>query len=412
MLEFAALTAQMEKMLDDGRWRLASLPAALETARRACACRDEHGDFNGLIATARNAGKLPDSWHPARLFHSDAMLCEAQDPVDMPLPHFVAAADGSQIYPDAHRIADCYLLHISGIALRYGALHGEGRANGGALGSDAAGNALMRATPQFFYGAEDDPWHRIAVGGGGAINRELVDARRHIVELNELAALLERSPSDGTAIGLCDGVLDLRISAAQAWREYALDENGRALDALRQCGRPLAGYITASHATDVITGLRVALRAADADSNDGGDATLEALAMLTDTRLFNALLQPGQRSAAFVSSRGMAQHSNEMPRHHTCFFYLKANEGEVARLEFPCWVAERKPWLEQLHALTLEQIAKGAGYPVALMEAHEHAVVRAADREMFYQLLEELMIGRGLQPHRSTKNLSKSRPLV
>jgi hypothetical protein len=409
MLDFAALTAQMEKMLDEGRWRPTSLHAATEAARRACVNCDERGDFNGLIHEARNANQVPDSWHPAQLFHENGLLREAHDPVEMPVPHFVAAADGSQIYPDAHQIADCYLLHISGIALRYGALDNgsAGNSSNGGAAVAVAGEAIMRATPHFFYGAEDDGWHQTAVCGTGAVNHELVDARRHVAELDELAALLEQAPSTGTAIGLCDGVLDLRISAAQAWRECALDENGRALDSLRQCGRPLAGYIAASRATDVITGLRVALRQSDLD-----DRTLEPLAMLTDTRLFNVLLQSGQRSATFTSSRGASQHQVAVSRHQTCFFYLKVDEGEVARLEFPHWVAQQEPWLEQLHALTLEQIAKGAGYPVALMEAHEHAVVRATDRELFYQLLEELMIARNLQPHRSAKSLSKSRPLV
>jgi NurA-like 5'-3' nuclease len=91
---------------------------------------------------------------------------------------------------------------------------------------------------------------------------------------------------------------------------------------------------------------------------------------------------------------------------------LKIEESDVARLEFPIWVAQRDDWLDQIHALTLAQIEKGDGYPLALMEAHEQAVVRGEEREMFYALLEELMMKRNLSPRRSSKNRSKARPLV
>jgi hypothetical protein len=138
-------------------------------------------------------------------------------------------------------------------------------------------------------------------------------------------------------------------------------------------------------------------------------------------RLFDALLQNGGRSATFVSGRnfsgarymsGVQDTDSQTSRHATCFFYLKIDDGNVARLEFPRWVSEPPGWLDRLHALLLLQIEKGGGYPVALMEAHEQAVVRGSERELFYQLLEERMMARGWQPRRSAKNLSKSRPLV
>ncbi len=37
--------------------------------------------------------------------------------------------------------------------------------------------------------------------------------------------------------------------------------------------------------------------------------------------------------------------------------------------------------------MVCDQIRKGSGYPVSLSEAHEQAVVRASDRELFYDLL-------------------------
>ncbi len=44
-------------------------------------------------------------------------------------------------------------------------------------------------------------------------------------------------------------------------------------------------------------------------------------------------------------------------------------------MEVPEWVARRKDLLDLTHALVLDQCRRGQGYPVALSEAHEQAVV-------------------------------------
>jgi hypothetical protein len=45
----------------------------------------------------------------------------------------------------------------------------------------------------------------------------------------------------------------------------------------------------------------------------------------------------------------------------------------------------------------LSQVQKGQGYPVAIAEAHNHAVVRGADRTSFFSLLEREMLKAGLK---------------
>jgi len=70
---------------------------------------------------------------------------------------------------------------------------------------------------------------------------------------------------------------------------------------------------------------------------------------------------------------------------------------EVARLEFPSWVVEDVQLLKTALSLTLAQVIKGFGYPVALAEAHNQAVVRGGDRSRFFALLEQQMIKAGLQ---------------
>jgi len=388
MLDFQSLAAQIQTLLDEAPKDFDPRAQALDAARRACQTCDRDASFNAVIRRA----KVPETWHPALLLDDAAQLCGGETAAPASLPHCVAAADGSQIYPDAHQINDCYLLNISGVALRY---------DDPQVPQGESDNAILGASPHLYGFSPDDQWH--AAAREGFINREFVDARRHVAELDELAQLLESTPC-ATTIGLSDGIFDLRVSAAQGWRNFAEAQNQRVLDRLRETHRPLGGYIAASRASDVVTSLRVILL-------QDGDAQSEILAGLSDVRLFNSLLKSGERSAIFKTTRG-DNGRKEGARHATCFFYFKIEDGEVARLEFPIWVAQTAGWIELLHAVVAAQIEKGDGYPIALMEAHEHAVVRGAERETFYALLEDAMLARGLAPRRSAKGRSKTRPLV
>ncbi len=398
MLDFAILSSQMEKMLDDEASRPQSLDGAFDLSRELCE-RSVENDFNGTIADALNHERVPQNWHPAQLLDNSMAPNTSFMVTNAPDDYRIVASDGSQIYADAHQISDCYLLHLSAIDLHYG----------------QNGSAQMSATPHFFWNGMDDDWHNAASQSGSIVVRELIDARRHVAELDELARLLEEQ-SDVPTLGISDGIFDLRISSQQAWRDWAQNENERALDRLRSCGQPICGYIAASRATDVVTSLRV-LANEWSSENEETSAIITQMARLSDARLFDELLGNGARSPVFLSRRNQ-QSSTGKPtnanasRHQTCFFYLKIEDNNVARLEFPIWVAQNADWLDQIHALTLAQIERGDGYPISLMEAHEHAVVRGADREMFYQLLEELMTSRGLSAQRSSKNRSKTRPLV
>jgi len=79
----------------------------------------------------------------------------------------------------------------------------------------------------------------------------------------------------------------------------------------------------------------------------------------------------------------------------------------MARVEVPLWVAERDELVDLVHALVLDQCRRGHGYPVALMEAHEKAVVTTADREQFWQLVEIALAEDRLTVRSSGKKKSK-----
>jgi hypothetical protein len=52
------------------------------------------------------------------------------------------------------------------------------------------------------------------------------------------------------------------------------------------------------------------------------------------------------------------------------------------------------------------------GYPIALAEAHQHAVVRGAERELFYEMVTAVLLRRGMRATISPKNLGKRRMTV
>ncbi len=84
------------------------------------------------------------------------------------------------------------------------------------------------------------------------------------------------------------------------------------------------------------------------------------------------------------------------PKDQICFCYVHVG-AEVARVEFPLWLAEDHKLLDQTLGILLGQVNKGFGYPVAIAEAHNQAVIRGGDRARFFSLLEQQMVKAGLK---------------
>jgi len=88
------------------------------------------------------------------------------------------------------------------------------------------------------------------------------------------------------------------------------------------------------------------------------------------------------------------------------FFYLNAG-SEIARVEVPQWVAEDADLTGRVHRLSFDQARKGQGYPIALAEAHERAIVRGPEREAFFRLVENAFVRENLPALQTRKALSK-----
>ena len=90
------------------------------------------------------------------------------------------------------------------------------------------------------------------------------------------------------------------------------------------------------------------------------------------------------------------------------FYYLNGG-AEIARVEVPDWLAEDTELLALSHTMLVKQCQLGLGYPVAISEAHEQAVITGHDREEFRRLTLMLLEQRGLpNGPESAKNPSPS----
>ncbi len=318
----------------------------------------------------------------------------------------VIGVDGSHIDVDRHQPVHCYLINMGWAVLSYG----------------SQPNAELGNRPSLYAEEQDlalfDPQHNRDAPVEGA----LLGMKRAVEECRRLAGLAQDCSSSGPLLALMDGSLILWGLSGQVFPDFVrqeLLEKGllRCLDDIKQAAsrRPLAlaSYISLPRSTDVVNVLRLALcphDVADCDGNcprqgHGAERPCDAVAGLMDRDIFYRLLEPGQRSGLFASSsKVVTEHYGE---HAVSFFYLRLDD-EVARLEVPRWVAQDASLVGLVHSLVLDQCRRGYGYPVALAEAHEQAVVTTADRGWFWQTVDEALAGQRLAAYRSAKSRSKS----
>ena len=313
----------------------------------------------------------------------------------------VLATDGSHIDVDRHRSTRCYLINIGAVALRYG---GEP-------------DAVLDSFPHLY--AEDE---ELVIKPAAATGREqmvegtLLGIKRAVEECRHLSMLAAQPSPGSNCLALLDGTLILwGLEAYPDFVAEALLDNGflPCLEEIRKQNRDkkvaLASYISFPRSTDVVNVLRVAIcphEVADCDRfcPPHKERDCEGVAGVTDRELFMDLLEPGERSALFISPSKITK--ERYGEHRIYFFYVRLEE-EVARVETPRWAAENPDLLALTHGLLLDQCWRGQGYPVALSEAHEQAVVTTADRAEFWQLVESLCVEEKIPTLTSAKSFSK-----
>jgi hypothetical protein len=169
---------------------------------------------------------------------------------------------------------------------------------------------------------------------------------------------------------------------------------------MRALGVPIVGYISASRSGEATNFLRLhtcPYIAPDCQTHCAdlpNKAPCQVLDPLRDAGIWGRLLEPGERSPLWRSSAKIQDFYGDDYAIHFCYVNVGA---EVARVEVPAWVALDADVLAMTLSLVVAQVQKGYGYPVALAEAHNQAVVRGGDRSRFFALLEREMVKAGLR---------------
>ncbi|MFA5628719.1 MAG: DNA double-strand break repair nuclease NurA [Dehalococcoidales bacterium] len=395
-LDLNKIASQVEKMteyIDTG---------AAERQKRLAKAMSVLCDSSLNINDLKNkieAGKI--SWMPAEPVETLYNKYTAQNP---PQNFGVIAADGSQIDIDRHYSARYFLINIGSIILKYG----------------ENADADLESNPRLYFDQSELVMTSPESGGREIpIEGSLLGIKRDIEELKHLTQLGSSIQEEIPVLLLADGTLIRWNLMSKDIPEFAVNEfleNGflKCLEDIRKISADkeiaLASYISYPRSADVLGTIRIAVCPYDPVNcdkcrreNPNDTYPCNTVDGVLDKDLFINLLENGERSALFISR---SQIQERYGKHRIHFYYLKTDD-EIARIEIPAWIAENEKLLGLTHALILDQCRKGQGYPVALSEAHEQAVVTASDRQNLQTLVEASLSEKNIEISGSAKSFSK-----
>ena len=340
-------------------------------------------------------------------------LLDNLPPGSVPHDWTALSVDGSHIDVDRHLPLRCHLINLGGCTITYGAEAGCAIFSEPALAVDDA---------DLYLRENDESLDETLIAG------RLLGAMRTVREVERLADAVEALPTRGPVLALLDGTLafwDIQRGSYPAYVvKHLLDDRLRpalarirnAASAQRQVA--LAAYTSKPQTTEVAGSVRVALCGQD-DAECTRRCSVrrsdvmhcDAAAGFDDRELFEALLEPGQRSPLYQSGRVASRFAVgvTLGEEWSHFYYLHSGT-EIGRVEVPGWVASDPVLLALSHGMLAQQCELGLGYPVVIAEAHEQAVITGRDRDEFRKLALTLMDRSGLPTSESAKTVSKRLP--
>lgn len=376
-LDLSAIAGQIRAMAagldgDHDRGRFDALASAWHNLDSAA--------LSQRLVSAKTTFLVPGPLCPD--FHARAGL---PNPI---VDYAVVATDGSFILPSRHHPARFWMLNLGAIVLHYG----------------SEPSAALSSHAQFYSAEADlyvpDDVYRIPVNGN------VLSPKRAAAELDAAVTALETL--DAPAVALQDGTLILwdLTTLPDAVTPWALPTFLAALGRARDMGKPVASYISAPGSGELVNALRVAIcdyppshGHVDCDhcrrriASEGRTPACDILPPVSDQWLLREIaeLQPGERTAVYQSTSKILRKYDEADSDfHIHYFYLH-NGWEIGRVEIPRWVAEDLSQLELVHWVVYDQSRLGLGYPAALQEAHELAVLSMSDRRMVEDAVERAL---------------------
>jgi hypothetical protein len=288
----------------------------------------------------------------------------------------VGAVDGSQIYSDKNYEIPLAVIQTSQILNR----HTDDSDYKEITGADII-------TP--------DEFEEASVYSFGA---EYVDARRFALECDSIMQLMKEQDKpvimlDGALILSHINVLNRNI------REIYVRAINKLLEASEKTRAPVIGFIDTTMPRDITLMMHFLFGLKKSK--------------LSDTHLFSHLLW-GERTAAFLCDRddrrGEEAHSvldnYGKFRDQIAFFYMRVSSGLPARVEFPAWMYE-EGMVDKIADIIRAECVIRSNYPDILMRAHEAAVIRMNEHDLFYGMLDNFCKAHGIRINKSAKHFHK-----
>jgi hypothetical protein len=293
------------------------------------------------------------------------------------IDYTVVASDGSQVYPDRHAGTNCYLINTGISILRY----------------NAKSSASFSSEPYFFTDISQ------AVGGV----TDFVDSRRHELEIADglIAIQNEMQIQADKLVYLADGSLIAwhLTGKGDALQNEFLPNYLQQLNNFYQKKVPFVGYISLPNSKELINLLRAKLC-----NFEPIGLKKDFLDTVVDADLMSVVLEPGQCTSWFKSNVSATKFYPEPLKPY--FAYINTGT-EIARLEIPAWILADIENQNLCLQIVVDQVEKGRGYPVALAEAHQQAVIKSEDRRYFYDVIKQMGSERGMQITLSRKARQK-----
>jgi len=299
------------------------------------------------------------------------------------LSYYVLAVDGSQIYPDRHQGTPCYLINIGSVMLSYGI---------------QTPTVHFDSVPWVYSGEQEE---------NIANSPDTVNGKRQELEFKigvELSKKFQPLAIEKQVpyVFLFDGSLIFwhLESKDQDLKDMFLSTYMASLHQLYQTRTLIAGYISLPKNKELVNLLRLELCNFVCDES----TVTKEVDNLVDTVIADFFLEPYTRSGVFKNHASICQ---TYPDHlHPYFFYVHVG-SEIGRIEIPAWIASDLESVNLIASIIIDQSIKGRGYPVALAESHEQAVVKGPDREFFYQLISKIGFDKNQRLRLSQKSIKK-----
>lgn len=291
------------------------------------------------------------------------------------------AADGSEVPINEDFFFPYYIINIGFIALKYGKDHFF----------FADSNAKI-------YFEENELYEKVG-DKSFLVRGELLSSKMLLEESKKLEELLKDFYTvEVPVLALFDGTLiqwEIK-ETSETYKNNFVKNFQRMILIAEQLKEPLAGYISGTHSRDVMEMIRIFLEM------KGEDFDKKLLSIIKDADIFKIILRKGERSAVFRSNAPILN----LYKAPIYFFFLNVG-SEVVRIEIPEFIAFDNDLLEITCALILSQSKKGGGYPVALKEAHEQAVIKSSERVFIEELFIDFLRKKGIIFNQNYKFLSK-----